>query len=403
MNVFLARQPIFDRHKKLFGYELLFRSGIGNAFPGIDGDVATTNLISNLFFPFEVIQVLGHKKGLINFTEKLILNKAPLFLPKDLFIIEVLEDVSPTEDIISNLKLFKDRGYRIALDDFVYHENFEPMIGLSHIIKFDLRQTSIASLYSIIEDLKDRHNIKFLAEKVETYDEYTLAREVGCHYFQGYFFARPEMISSKGLSTNQVTKLKLVDELGKSDIDIKKLESYIRNDVPLSFKLLKYANSAYFNRKIPIDTIKDAVAYIGEQELRNFVNVVVLTDLGTGKPNELIRLSITRAKLCEKLSRSITSKFTEDELFTLGLFSLMDALMDCRMDDVLDHLSFSDKMRKALLGEDAEFEKILDIITALEMGDWESTVFKKMKGSELEQQLPVLYSESINMANAFYQ
>jgi c-di-GMP-related signal transduction protein len=402
MEVFLARQPIFTKHKKLFGYELLFRSGIDNVFPDIDGDVATMNLLSNLFFPFEVKHILGNKKGLINFTKQLIIDKAPLFLPKEQFIIEVLEDIEPDDDIISALSLFNERGYSIALDDFVYHDKFEPMIKLSKIIKFDLLATPLTSLIDIMDDIKSNHNIKFLAEKVETYDEFKIAQQMGFHYFQGYFFAKPEMISTKGISTNHITKLKLVNEIGKSNIDIKKIELFIKNDAPLSFKLLKYTNSAYFNRMIPIDTIKDAIAYIGEDELRKFINVVVVSDLGEAKPNELIRLSIIRARMCEGFNKILKTNYSADELFTLGLFSCMDALMDYKMEDILQHLSFSDKMNKALLGKDKQFSRMLDIIIGFEQGNWDQPIFKAIAGKNIEKKLPGLYADAIKMANAFY-
>ncbi len=402
MEVFLARQPIFNRHKKLYGYELLFRSSINNTFPDMDGDIATTNLLSNLFFPFEIKHILGDKKGLINFTKQLILGKAPLFLPKDQFIIEVLEDIEPDEDIVSALSLFHKRGYKIALDDFIYHKKFDPLIKLSKIIKFDLRATPIYTLVDILDDLRSRYNVKFLAEKVETYDEFKIAKQMDFNYFQGYFFSKPEMISTKGMATNQITKLKVVNEIGQRDIDIKKIESYIKNDVPLSFKLLKYSNSAYFNRKIPIDTVKDALAYIGEDELRKFINVVVVSDLGDAKPNELIRFSIIRARMCEKFNTIFKSKFSIDELFTLGLFSYMDAIMDCKMEDVLQHLSLSDKMKNALLGNDREFSRMIDIIVGFEKGDWNQPIFRALSGTAIEKKLPKLYADAIKIANAFY-
>nr|WP_319392625.1 HDOD domain-containing protein [uncultured Desulfobacter sp.] len=403
MKVFLARQPIFTKHKKLFGYELLFRSGTQNAFPDISGDVATTNLLSNLFFPFEVKQLLGNKKGLINFTRQLLLDKAPLFLPKEQFIIEVLEDVEPDDDIISSLALFKERGFDIALDDFIYHEKFEPIIQLSKIIKFDLIATPLPTLVDVIKDLKERYNIKILAEKVETYEEFKMAKEMGFNYFQGYFFAKPEVISTRGISSNHITKLKLVNEIGKKHINIVKIQNFIRNDVPLSFKLLKYVNSAYFNRRIPIDTIKDAIVFVGEEELRKFIKVVVVSDLGNAKPNELIRCSIIRARMCEKFSELFKSKFSAEELFTLGLFSYMDALMDCEMQDILKHLSFSDKMNQALLRNDNEFSRMLHIIIGFEQGNWdEQPIFKAFKGHEIEKKLPKLYADAIFMANAFY-
>jgi EAL and modified HD-GYP domain-containing signal transduction protein len=402
MEVFVARQPIFTSKKKIFGYELLFRLGLENSFPDIDGDIATSNLISNLFFPFEFNEILGCKPGLINFTQKLILQNLPLLLPKEKFIIEVLEDVEPEEDVISALELIKDKGYMIALDDFVYHNKFDPMIKLSRIIKFDLRATPLSSLLNIIQEIKSKYKVTLLAEKVETYEEFKKAKKLGFTLFQGYFFSRPEILSTKGVSTNQIIKLKLINEIGQKDLNYEKIEAFIKNDAPVAFKLMKYTNSAYFNRRIPIDTIKDAIAYIGGDELRKFIKVAVMSDLGAKKPNELIRISIIRARMCERCVKIFKTKFSGDELFTLGLFSLMDALLDCKMEDILGHIALSDKMKIALLGNDKKFNRILDIIIGFERGNWENSIFKAMSGSALETKLPNLYFDSVKMAEAFY-
>lgn len=402
MEVFLARQPVFTKNKKLYGYELLFRTGSDNAFPDVDGDLATTNLLSNLFFPFEFNEILGNKIGLVNFTKKLLLDRTPLFLPKEQFIIEVLEDIEPEEEILEVLALFKERGYTIALDDFEYHEKFDPMIETAKIIKFDLRATSLASLINIIDDIKSRFKVKLLAEKVETYEEFETALEMGFDLFQGYFFSKPEVISNKGVSASQMTKLKLINQISQRELDTDKIEEYIKNDAPVSFKLLKYANSAYFNRLVPIDTVKDAISYVGEDELRKFINVVVVSDMGVSKPNELIRVSIIRARMCEKFKQIFNSKFSREELFTLGLFSYMDALMDCSMEDILEHVSFSDKIKNALLGNDKEFSRMLDIILGFEKGNWDNKIYKALSGKAIEKKLPELYYESVKMANAFY-
>jgi len=402
MDVFVARQPIFTLKREIYGYELLFRSSIENAFPDIDGDVATSNLLSNLFFPFELNEILGNKPGLINFTKKLILQKIPLLLPKEQFIVEVLEDIEPEEDIISALSLIKDSGYTIALDDFVYHSKFDPMIRLCQIIKFDLRATSINSLLEIVTEINSKYNVTLLAEKVETYEEFAMAKKIGFSLFQGYFFSRPEILSTKGISSNQIIKIKLINEIGQKELNLKKIETFIKNDAPISFKLMKYVNSAYFNRRIPIDTVQDAIAYIGEDELRKFINIVVLSDIGTMKPNELVRISIIRARMCEKCAGIFNTKFSSDELFMLGLFSLMDALLDCKMEDILNHIIFSDKMKAALLGNDKEFSRLLDIIIGFERGHWENAIFKALSGTSTEAKLPELYFDSVKLANAFY-
>lgn len=402
MDVFVARQPVFTKARKLFGYELLFRSGLENVFPDVDGDTATSNLLSNFYFPFEFDEILNNKLGLVNFTKKLLIQKIPLFLPKEKFIIEVLEDIEPEDDILSALALLKKKGYTIALDDFVYHPKFDPMVELSKIIKFDVQATPLNSLIPILPIIKSKYPVTFLAEKIETYQEFETAKKMGFTLFQGYFFSRPEMVSTKGLSPNLITKLQLVSQIGLGELDFKKIETFIKNDAAVSFKLLKHINSAYFNRLRPVDTIKDAIAYLGEDELRKFINVVVVSDIGAKKPNELLRISIIRASMCEKFSTVFKTKFTTEELFTLGIFSLMDALLDCEMKDILDQIAFSTKMKAALIGDDREFNRMLAIIVGFEKGNWGNAIFKAIAGSALEEKLPKLYFDSLKMSNAFY-
>ncbi|MCP3901240.1 MAG: HDOD domain-containing protein, partial [Desulfobacteraceae bacterium] len=316
MDVFMARQPIFTADKKVFGYELLFRNGLKNVFPGIDGDVATSNLLSNIFFPFDFNEILGGKPGLVNFTRELILQRIPLLLPKKHFIIEVLEDIEPDSDIITALSAFKKKGLTIALDDFAYHKKFHPMIQLSKIIKFDIQLTPLNTLIDIVGKIKSDYKIILLAEKVETYDEFILAKKMGFKLFQGYFFSKPEMISSKGIPSNKITKLELVNEVRRTELNLENIEKLIKNDAAIAFKLLKFINSAYFYRPNPIDTIKEAITFIGTDELRKFINIVVISDLNTDKPSELVRTCIVRAKMCEKFAGIFNTDLKQEELFT---------------------------------------------------------------------------------------
>lgn len=403
MDVFLARQPVFTVEKKLFGYELLFRLGLENYFPDdIDGDSATSNLLSNIFFPFDFKTILCGKPGLINFTENLILQKLPLLLPKEHFIIEVLEDIEPGEALISSLSALNKKGFTIALDDFVYHKKFRPMIELSHIIKFDIQATPLKSLDEILQEMRSDYKILLLAEKVETYAEFEQAKEMGFDLFQGYFFSKPEVLSTKGISSGQVTKLGLVNEVGKKELNLKRIEDLIKKDVSISFKLLRFINSAYFNRRSPIDTIKDAILYLGTEELKRFIHIVVISDLGARKPDELIRASIVRAGMCERCGRVLKTNFSTDELFTLGLFSFIDAMLDCRMENILSHIAFSEKMKAALLGKDKEFKIILSIVEGFEKGDWKDRIFDFLSGKSIEAKLPVFYMDAIRMANSFF-
>jgi EAL and modified HD-GYP domain-containing signal transduction protein len=401
MEIFVARQPIFTKQKKIFGYELLFRNGLENAFPDIDGDIASSKTLSNIFFSFEIKEILGNKPGLINFTKNLILQKIPLLFSPQHLIIEVLEDIEPDKEIIAALEQIKKRGFIIALDDFIYHEKFRPIMELCKIIKFDLIATPLESLIDFVKDIQS-WDITLLAEKVETYEEFQQAKEMGFKLFQGYFFSKPEVLSKTEIPTSQITKLKLINEVGKKEFDLKKIERLIKKDVSVSYKLLKFINSAYFKRANPINTLKDAITFLGIDELKKFVNIVVISDFCETKPNELIRQSVIRARMCERCGTILKSKFLPEELFTLGLFSFMDALLDRKMEEILEHIIFSKKMRNALLGKDKEFNRISNIIISFEKGDWKNNIFNLISGAQIEAQLPEFYYDSVKMANSFF-
>ena len=402
MDVYVARQPVFNSGKKIFGYELLFRNGFQNAFPNIDGDIATSNVLSNAFFSFELKELLDNKPGLINFTKDLILQKTPLLFPLKHLVIEVLENIEPDKEILRALKEFKKKGFTIALDDFAYHEKFHPMMELCRIIKFDLIATPLDSLTDIIKDIQENFDITLLAEKVETYEVFEQAKKMGFRLFQGYFFSKPEILSKKEISASHIALLKLINEVGQNDFDFKKIEDIIKKDVSVSFKLLKFINSAYFGRPAPINTIKDAMAYLGMNELRKFIHIIAVSDLGQDKPAELIRASVIRARMCELCGTILKTHFSTEELFTLGLFSFMDALLDKPMDDILNATLFSEKIKTALLGKDKEFTKIVNIIISFEQGDWKNKFYTVMSDTPIERKLPGFYLDAVRMVNAFF-
>ena len=403
MDIFVARQPVFSGKKKVFGYELLFRNSLENMFPNIDGNKATSTVLSNTFFSFGLHEILAGKPGLINFTRELLIQRTPLLFPKEHIIIEVLENIEPDPQVIESLQAFKQQGFRIALDDFVYDPKFNPMISLCSMIKFDLMATPLETLKPIIADIQARHHLTLLAEKVETYEEFELAKEMGFGLFQGYFFAKPEILSKKEISTNQISKMKLINEVGQKNINMVKVEELIKNDLSVSFKLLKFINSAYFHRPTPIDTIKDAMIFIGVEELKKFISVVVVSDLGENKPDELIRVSMIRARMCEQCGGILKTHFTTEELFTIGLFSSMDAILDRSMADILSNITFSDRIKNALLGKDKQYRQLHTLVTSFEKGQWDQDLFTLMEGKKIIAKLPQFYRDSLQMADSFLQ
>jgi EAL and modified HD-GYP domain-containing signal transduction protein len=403
MDIFVARQPIFDLKKQVFAYELLFRNGFENTFPDIDGNVATNTLLSNTFFSFGLKELLRKKPGFINFTKDLILEKTPLLFPSHHMVIEVLENIEPDEQVINALDDFKNNGYQIALDDFEYQDRFQPMISRSDIIKIDFRATPENEITNYINIIREDHAPIFLAEKVETHQEYELAKAMGFSLFQGYFFSKPEIISKADISAGQITRLKLVAALQKEAIDIQEVEGLIKNDVGVSFKLLKFINSAYFRRPTPIDTIKDAITYMGLNELKKFIRIIAVSDLNSHAPKELLRGSVIRARMCEKIGKFFKTGFTADELFTLGLFTSMDAIMNHRMEDIIKVIGFSEDMNNALLGRVKSVNLMLSIINCVEQGDWGKKVFKAISGKAIEASLPRHYFDALKLSNSFFE
>ncbi len=241
MDVFVARQPIFDTHKKLYAYELLFRTGMTNAFPDMDGETATSSLLSSSFFTVGIEQISGGHRTFINFTEDLLLKGAPTMLPAGNVVVEVLEDVHPTEEVIDSCKSLVAKGYDLALDDFVFTDEWLPLVKIAKVIKIDFRLTPIEEIEKIVAIIK-QYKCKLLAEKIETYDEFQQALDMGFVYFQGYFFAKPEILKNKDIPSSQLTLLQLITEVNRTEFDVTTLERLINQDVSVSFKLLKYLN-----------------------------------------------------------------------------------------------------------------------------------------------------------------
>ena len=371
MKVFVARQPILDTKKKTVAYEIFFRDGIKNAFPDMDGDIATLKLISNSFGIMGIDSISNGKPVFINFPQDLIEKQIPLYLPKEQLVIEVLEDVKADNLVIESVNKFKKNGYTIALDDFVYHKDLQPLINKADIIKFDFRISSFAEIREMIANLSSINKIKFLAEKIETHEEFEQALEMGCSYFQGYFFDKPKVLSDKSIPMAKTNLIKLLAQVAAKDIDFEKLAQTIRVDVAMSFLLLKLTNSAFYKRRYPIESVRDAVLMLGEKEIKQFVMLISVVGLSAGHPDEMVTASVIRGYICESIGSAVKTDFSNDELFTLGLFKNIDAMLEITMERVLKVLPFSTRLKQALVGKNRSFNDCYNAIKHLEQGDWD--------------------------------
>lgn len=398
MDVFVARQPIFNVHKKIYAYELLFRTGMANVFPDLDGETATTSLLSSSFFTVGIEQISGGNRAFINFTEDLLLKETPTMFPAGNIMVEILEDVTPTEEVIDACKGLISKGYDLALDDFVFSEEWRPLVAMAKVIKIDFRLIGMEEIQQIVETVAP-YGCELLAEKIETYDEFQKAKDMGFIYFQGYFFAKPEVLKNKDIPSSQLTLMQLITEVNRTEFDMDKLERLINQDVSVSFKLLKYLNSAFFYRVQPISSIRQAIAFLGERGIRQFVSLVVTSKLAESKPPELIRTSIIRARMLELMSQEIGLPGSSD-YFMLGLFSLIDAMLDNSMEYLMDQLPLTDAVKDALCKQTGSMYPYLHAVEMYETGRWDKFDQILSKVSIDASKFPGFYMDAVGWADS---
>ena len=401
MDTYLARQPIFSRTKEIYAYELLFRGGMQNYFPEIDGSSATSRVLSNLFFNADIETITGGKRAFINFTYDLLLKKIPLMFPSEITTVEILEHVAVDEALLECCREFLKRGYVLALDDFDDVPGMEPLLSLAHIIKIDFMKSSREE----IEDFARRfipEGKKLLAEKVETMEEFQEALAMGFSYFQGYFFSRPQVMRERDIGSLKMNLLQIMSEAGSSEFSISRLEKLISRDVGISYKLLRYLNSPYFRRANEISSIRHAIVMLGENGIKRFLSVIVLAELSDDKPSELLKSSVIRARFCENLALQKGFRPDPSELFTLGLFSLIDAILECPMESIMKKLPLSSGIKSCLAGKSTAFRAYLECTIHYEQAHWDE-VFDLAHGLDIDVgKLPQIYLDALGWADALF-
>ncbi|TKB28625.1 HDOD domain-containing protein [Desulfopila sp. IMCC35006] len=399
MDLFIARQPILTVHRRLYGYELLYRGTKTSSLSNTSGNKATTSVLSSAFLTEGIERISGLRPCFINFTRDLLLQNLPASFPKKLIVVEILEDVQPTPDIIDICKKLHNDGYTIALDDFVYNSSLDPLLAIADIIKFDFLLTPIDTLQKTLYKLS-RYKLKYLAEKVESYDEFIKASKLGFSYFQGYFFCKPEKIRIREIDSSKINLVNLLAEVNKKTTTLGKIEKIVLRDVALAYKLLRYINSSYFYRPNRIDSVAHAITYLGENELRRFIILVLISELASDKPGELVRLAVVRAKMGELLAAETSLKNKADEIFLLGLFSLLEALLDTTIDYICEQLSLSDNIKDALVSKTGPFAPFLDLILSYEKRDKASCLAAAQATGVPAGKLAEMYLEAITFTES---
>jgi c-di-GMP-related signal transduction protein len=363
---FVARQPILNREQQVFGYELLFRDGIENFFRASDMEAAArSTLDSSLLMGFDVL-CDGHR-AFINCTRDLLLKDGITLLPAEQTVVEILEDIEPDDLVIAACERLRVAGYMIALDDYVANDPREPLTPLADIIKVDFERTTPAERAELVKryGCPKRH---MLAEKVETRDQFDTALHDGFVYFQGYFFRRPEVLKTREIPTNQVNYLRMLKAVSREEVDIRELEGLIKSEASVLYRLLRYLNSPMFGMRNEIHSIRHALAILGEREIRRWIRLVALVSAGEVKTSDLVLSALVRARFCELLSMRIPR--TQSDLFLVGMVSMMDAILDIPMAEVLDKIAIDQDTKCVLAGNGGRLQPVYDLMLAQEAGDW---------------------------------
>lgn len=367
-EIFVGRQPIYDARLKVHAYELLFRGGDTNRADVLDGDQATSQVIVNTFMEIGLDQIVGEHLAFLNLTRSFLVEERTDVLPPDRVVLEVLEGIEPDEEVQAGIRRLADQGYQIALDDFLYHESLRPLVELAHLIKIDIMGMDRDAIREHVRQLAP-YDIPLLAEKVETREEFEFCKSLGFRYFQGYFFCKPNVVRGQRMPSNRLATLRLLSRIQDPDVSARELEELISHDVTLSYKILRYINSAAMALPRKVESIHQAVVYLGQQAIKNWVTLLSLAGL-EDKPMELLVTAMVRAKMCEELARAGGHRNTQ-VYFTVGLFSALDAMMDRPLEELLDELPLSESVREALLNREGHLGHALHCVLAYERADWD--------------------------------
>jgi EAL and modified HD-GYP domain-containing signal transduction protein len=395
---FLARQPILDRRREVYGYEVLFRDGIQNSCAGMDLDHASTRAMDTSFL-IGLEKITEGRRMFVNCPREFLLRGYVSLFPRHTVVVEILETVKPDPEVMESCRFLKQEGFLIALDDFVDTPDLEPLIKLADIIKVDFRVTDEEKQYELAMRYAGK-GIRMLAEKVETQKEFSDALAMGYSLFQGYFFCRPEIMQHNDLPSYRLAYLELLRVATAPEIDFNEIAAKIKHEPSITFRLLRYLNSAAFGLRSEIHSIPHALSLIGERDMRKWIAVVAVGVLADGKPGELMTIPLVRGRFCELLAPLAGMGHQSNDLFLMGLLSVMDAILDRSLETILAGLPVRSEIKEALLARMGLYRNLLDMAIAHETADWEKINKLAEAMGIKKEQVPALYVSALEWSSA---
>jgi len=392
-NRFLARQPILTHERRLYAYEILSRYGPENyCRPTADSSVSV-NAMDELFL-MGIRTMTDGLPAFLNCTREFLIQDYLTLIPRELVVGEILETVAPDAEVLDACRRMKNLGYRLALDDYCHFPEMWPLLEYADFVKIDVLLMSFSDQQKIVEECQ-RLRIPTIAEKVETDQQFKICRELGYDYFQGYFFCRPQIVGRRSVPANKTVYLELLQAANEPVFNLHKVAQVFKRDVSLSYRLLRYLNSPAFSFRSEIHSIPHALSLLGERAMRKWISLVSVAALGDAMADSLLRLPLLRAMFCELIGHAVGMLRETNELFLLGLLSVMDALLNVPMAVVLEDIKVDPEIEKALLDHDSRYRPIFEVVLDYESGTWGQLAESARRVGLHENFLPDLYLRSV--------
>lgn len=385
----IGRQPILNRDEQIYAYELLFRSAQSLGAANVsDATQATASVILNTLAGFGVKRILGNHLGFINLELDILMSDSLELLPKELVVLELLESLEVTPELVNRCRELKEAGFALALDDHEFSPIYEELYRITDIVKIDLFATPVDTLEPAIERYRS-YPFKLLAEKVETKEEFLKCLDLGFDYFQGYYFAKPAVIEKKKIDEGGAALLKLMRQL-MDDAEIGEIEKTFRSSPGLTYKLLLLVNSVSFAGLQKIQTVRHAISMLGRAQLKRWVQLALFaTDDSHAMENPLVDMAAVRGGFMEQMALACPllrgNREAPDQAFMTGILSLLESLYDLPMDQITAELNLSEEVQQALVNREGVFGSLLALSEALEQIDF-------VKASNLLGPLAIPYS-----------
>ena len=389
---FVALQPIVNRSRDTFAYELLFRNSWENRFSS-DGDVASQHMVDNIV-AFGMDSMVGDKVPFLNCTRELLLRGIPTLLPRNT-VLEVLETIQVDEPLLSACRSLRAMGYALALDDYDFSPQWEPLLPYVTYIKVDFRASTSQQRYSLIQRLRYLP-IRFIAEKVETEAEYRLAVDEGFHLFQGYFFTRPVVMGRRAL-TAVVNRLRFLAVLSRSTFPRAEVLRLIKEEPSISYRLLRMANSAASALREPLRSLQSALTMIGEDEFRKMALTALASELYGRQGSETMRFTLQKARFCELLAQELGLEPTE--LYLLGMVSVVRSTLDLSASDLHETIQMRPEIIAALAGATNIYSALLALTSSFEEGHWDEFAQAAGELNVSEDKVAIAFGEARQWAD----